>query len=432
MIRNKAFWILDKLKGREVRGHYQNIKSSLEQFSSRESQVNRDRNLKNLLDHAVTNTGFYATYKEYSSILDFPVIDKIDIRNKCGHFQAKKGVSGNLTTMYTSGSTGTPFQIKQDHRKRIRNTADALYFGEMGGYTLGQPLYYIKKWDSVNKKNRFTKWSQNIVPVNVEGLTEESLEKILEGISNQSSEISLIGYSSGLNELCNYIKEKRIELRVNVSGIIAIAEALGPKTRKDLQSIFNTTVVSRYSNVENGILAQEFKGSDHSFHINWASYHMEILELDSNQPAKHGQLGRIVITDLFNYAMPMIRYDTGDLGMMEANDKSFNAAPKLTKVEGRKMDIIYDTDGNSITPFFAYDLECFSELRQFQVIQEEKKKYTVLLNTDAKFAGEQKAMDILKEHLGKNAEIHFKYVDEIPLLASGKRKLTLNLLQTND
>ena len=88
--------------------------------------------------------------------------------------------------------------------------------------------------------------------------------------------------------------------------------------KENLEKHFNTKVVSRYSNEEMGILAQQSNiEQNNAFNINWASYYVEILKMDTNEKANLGELGRIVITDLFNFSMPLIRYDTGDLGVFE-------------------------------------------------------------------------------------------------------------------
>ena len=86
--------------------------------------------------------------------------------------------------------------------------------------------------------------------------------------------------------------------------------------RINLRKVFGCNVVSRYSNQENGILAQELVDSDY-FVINNASYWIEFLKLIQMWGADIGELSRVVVTDLFNYATPVIRYDTGDLAVVE-------------------------------------------------------------------------------------------------------------------
>ena len=78
----------------------------------------------------------------------------------------------------------------------------------------------------------------------------------------------------------------------------------------------------------------------------------------------------------------------------------------------------------------VYELEYFPEFKQFQFIQEGEKKYRVKINIDGVFKREQEMINLLKSYLGDNAEIQVEYVDEIPQLSSGKRKLTLNKYKT--
>ncbi|WP_420322297.1 CoF synthetase [Flagellimonas sp.] len=426
MIRDRAFWLFDKLRGGNVKSHFDDIQSILEKFDSEDSLARREQILKNILDHSTTNTIFYSDFSDHTSLNDFPIIDKIKLRKHFKNFQANAGFQEPTYQVQTSGSTGTPFQVVQDRKKKERNTADTLYFGKKGGYVLGQPLYYFRKWDKTNSKNPITKWIQNVIPIDVSKLTDGHLDSLTNKLSKSNAAISLIGYSSAYKDLCDYLTRKKDKLGTKVSSIIAIAEALSPKTKNDLESFFNTNVISRYSNAENGIIAQQLPGLGDNFYINWASYHVEILEIDSDKPVKNGQLGRIVITDLFNYCMPMIRYDTGDLGIMDICENRFSSAPVLTQIEGRKMDVLFDSSGNRISPYLAYEFEHFPQLKQFQVIQEGKKDYKVLLNIEGIFHKEEKAKTLLKKYLGDEANIYFEYVDEIPRLSSGKRKLTLN------
>ena len=84
-------------------------------------------------------------------------------------------------------------------------------------------------------------------------------------------------------------------------------------TRMSLEQAFHCKCVSRYANEENGFLGQDYT-KNNIFIPNRANYYIEILKLDSEESAELNEVGRIVVTDLYNYAMPMIRYDTGDFG----------------------------------------------------------------------------------------------------------------------
>ncbi|GAL77997.1 coenzyme F390 synthetase [Algibacter lectus] len=198
--------------------------------------------------------------------------------------------------------------------------------------------------------------------------------------------------------------------------------------KSKMEYYFKAPTVSRYSNVENGIIAQQMP-NDNAFRINWASYVVEILDLESDVPVPNGTIGRIIITDLYNLATPMIRYDTGDIGAF-VNDENFtDNIPKLESIQGRKMDALYKTNGGDmLNPFtmhaYVYD---FPEIEQLQFIQHKEKKYEIKVNTNVMFEGESLLIEKFKNDIGTDAHVDIQYVDEIPSLKSGKRKISVNL-----
>jgi len=174
--------------------------------------------------------------------------------------------------------------------------------------------------------------------------------------------------------------------------------------------------------MENGIIAQQEPNNTLEFTINWASYHLEILQWENDVPAPSGSLGRIVITDLFNYSMPLIRYDTGDIGAID-----FEVSPPVLKqVEGRKNDVIFNTNGEPISSFIMINNYLYEGIKQSQLIQEGKTDYLLKLQVSDNFHQEQDFIALYQGFLGKDANIKVQYVDALPLLSSGKRKTTIN------
>jgi phenylacetate-CoA ligase len=224
-------------------------------------------------------------------------------------------------------------------------------------------------------------------------------------------------------------KEEMKPLKYPFKSIMTMAEGISDKRRSELQHYFGAPVISRYSNSENGIFAQQVLGEGDHYHINWASYEIEVLDLNEDKPAKPGEPGRIIITDLFNFCMPIIRYDTGDLGILSTDNVRFNRAPTLKSIEGRKNDVIFNTKGDPLSPYVGYEMEYFPEITQFQLIQEGEKSYIVKINVDGPFDNESAVTKRLKKHLGDDAMITFEYVNEFPQLASGKRRLIVNNYQ---
>ena len=95
---------------------------------------------------------------------------------------------------------------------------------------------------------------------------------------------------------------------------------------------------------------------------------------------------------------------------------------------GRKLNLIRDSNGNIIYPHvIAQYFKDFSEIKQFQIIQESKYQYTLKINTNENFTDEIKLKTIFRKHLGKDTHITIKRVEEVPILSSGKRKMMINL-----
>ncbi|QLE02508.1 phenylacetate--CoA ligase family protein [Galbibacter sp. BG1] len=424
-LRERSFWALDFLKGAKIKKNYRDVRFILENFSDPKSVIKRKERLDTILNHARTTVPYYQNLQTLDKLSDFPVVNKNMIRDNFEAFKSNLHLDDKLYSRYTSGSTGTPFRIYHDVDKTIRNTADTLYFAKKAGFKVGQKLIYIRHWDQYNRKSNLATFAENILMHPVSNLRDKDIEGLLRKIQSDKSPKAILSYASALTTICNYLDRKNFQpLEVNMKSIIAMSEYLSPTIKQKLKYYFGVEGLSRYSNVENGIIAQQFPGSA-VFHINWASYLVEVLKENSNDPAENGEPGRIVITDFFNSSMPLIRYDTGDIGYMETDD-TFNGAPYLKRIEGRKMDMIYNTDGELITSYITYHLLKYPKIKQFQFIQEGATTYTLKLNVYDDFDYEEKIIEEFKTHLGKTAKMNITYVKDIPLLLSGKRKLVIN------
>ena len=425
--RGHLFWFLDTVNGMPVRNHYKEINFLMNQATQDEViNINRKKLFK-LLDHASVNCPYYYEFKGKNDLSLFPVVNKNLIKENTEKFLAVNYNNKQLLAVTTSGSTGTPFKTYQDCNKKKRNNADTLYFAELAGYKLGHRLIYLKIWVKKKMRSRLEYWFQNIVPIDVLYLNDAKIELLISKINNERSTFSIIGYSSALELICKFLDRINAgTVKANIKSIIAISETLNDYTKSKMEKYFGNSVVSRYSNLENGIIAQQELNGSGWFLINTPSYHVEILEMNTDEQVNNGKLGRIVVTDLFNYAMPMIRYDTGDIGAIKTDP--LNSARKyLSKVEGRKLDLLYDTRGNLISSYIVYkNMWQYTEIDQYQLIQEKAKQYTLKINSKSHFKKEKQLVEEFKSFLGWDAEFKFEYVSEIPLLASGKRKKIVN------
>jgi len=431
-IRSTFFWFLDIFKGRAISSHFKDIDNIFTNYQTKAIQQKLKNRLSNLLKHASTSTNFYSKYDPLTGIKSFPVINKTLVKEHLSEFRSKLFPDiSNLFPMITSGSTGTPFKIFHDKNKRLRNSADAIYFASKAGYSLGEKLYYFKIWSIYNKKSSLQEFMQHIIPVEALNLERTSPE-ILRKIQKEHSQIHFLGYVSAFETLCKVMdKHPYLIPDVKVKSIITMSESLDNYTKVSGEKYFSCPVLSRYSNIENGILAQQTLENQFDFLVNAASYLIEIFDINTDTPLTYGQTGRIVVTDYLNFATPMIRYDTGDIGALEEKVVAGKTQLFLTNLEGRRLDQIFNTSGDLVSSYIVYkNMWKYTEIDQYQLIQKERKEYAFKICSSVPFEREQELKNEFKEYLGIDSIFNIEYVQEIPLLASGKRKKVINMMNT--
>lgn len=422
-IRSKTYWLLDSLRGGAVKKHLNDITRIMENPETVE--LHQSQKLKELLDFAVDNVEFYKNYNKTSKLQDLPVINKEIIKENYDILKSSICKNQHVHTLSTSGSTGTPFSMLQDDNKRNRVLAEMMYFWGKAGYTIGMRYVFFRIWTDKNRKSKLSAFSRNLIMSDILSLDEKNLENIRKMLKKDKKIKMLLGYASTFENLVNYLLKCGDTLDMfSVKAVISGSEVLSDDTREKLKKVFGCNVVSFYSNQENGSLAMECL-ENKEFHLNTASYIIEILKPDSNEPAEDGEMGRVVITDLYNKAMPLIRYDTGDMAICKKQAECTWKGQVVENISGRMVDMIYATDGTPLSPHtWSVYMWKYSELKQYQFIQEDEKEYTLKIN-----GGEMYTDDDIEKHLksilGDDANITIERVDEIPVLASGKFKKTI-------
>ena len=428
-LRQQIFWILDSVKGSPQKKDLLDVEFIIEHWGEQSVNIKLNDYLNDILNYATDNIPYYKDYKGFKSIEDFPVINKSIIKDRETDFCSPLYDKDKLYKQATSGSTGTPFVVYQDSRKRLRGTSDTLFFSMLANYELGTRLYFSRVWEKGSERSWFTCLKQNWRIHDSSNLSDSKLKDFINQLETDSSTKSIIMFASTLTALAKYIVREKIVPKCNVTSFITISEALDPWTKETIENIFNTNVFSRYSNQELGIMGQNPIGSN-EFMLNVASFKIELLDLNEDKPVKPGESGRVVVTDLFNKAMPLIRYDTGDVAVLRVKPFKGIKVPVFESVGGRRIDFIQDTLGKMVSPYIVVNpMHAYPEVRQFQFIQETSNEYTMLLNMfdgQSYFRREKELEKTFKSFLGQDAVIRFKFVSEIPVLKSGKRKQVVN------
>ena len=422
-IRRAAWQSLDDLKG----GKKQKILNvNKREIVNGVTPAYRERRLAALLRHASLTCPFYRKLGTCQSLSDFPVLLKRDF---IGNYE------GILSDLYrekrdklhrfsTSGSTGTPFTVLADDEKYNRVGMNFMSVMELNGFRLGMKRGEFRAWiEGKNTISGLRSFTNNLLMIDISNMGDGNIRAIFDRIFEERIQV-LVAYSSAITALTDYAERSSLDVTGwAVEMIFTMGEALPASTRKKAKELFGITPVLSYGNNENGFIAVSLPGED-VYTIDLYNFYVEILKLDADEPAEEGELGRIVVTDYYNRAFPMIRYDTGDTGILRTlPDEEGRVRQIFTEIYGRRGALIYNTKGEPLsTHVFMNNLLNFEgRLRQAKCIQTGEKEYLLKLNAEmgAHLSGEE-VIAAYRKYLGEDAVIRVDYVDGLPIEQSGK------------
>ena len=207
----EQFWKTDALNGSPIGTPYKEIEFLSESSKNDGERVRRDK-LHHILEYAINNCPFYSSGGKYNSddLNSFPVMNKLKyIENYDGIKVDESVIPGQIGPVHiqsTSGSTGTPFKVPQDTRKRQRRIAELKYFGKIVGFDSHEMLIHLRTWNRWQTKTAAQIKSENIIPFDISDMGDDKLAELCK-IINDNKALCLRGYASSFGLLANYVKE---------------------------------------------------------------------------------------------------------------------------------------------------------------------------------------------------------------------------------
>jgi phenylacetate-CoA ligase len=177
----------------------------------------------------------------------------------------------------------------------------------------------------------------------------------------------LLTYPTNLREIARVARDTGKMLALE--AVLTHGEMCSEATRGEISDYFGHAPVDSYGSTEGGFLASTCpNGSGH--HVAADLVHVEILKEDGSD-AEPGQAGRVVITPFYGFAMPLIRYDTGDWAMLDDHPcPCGRSLPILRHILGRSRNMFRFSDGSRVWPVLVSSVvQKYVPHRQFQVVQ---------------------------------------------------------------
>ncbi len=176
----------------------------------------------------------------------------------------------------------------------------------------------------------------------------------------------LLVYPSVLHGLLRRIRDTGTTLSA-LREVRTVGELLAPATRALCREVLGVGVVDMYSAQEVGYIALQCPDHEH-YHVQSERLLVEILR-DDGTPCEAGEVGRVVVTDLHNFATPILRYDIGDLAEVGPRCPCGRGLPVLTRIVGRSRNLLTYPDGRVTFPVFTVACREAAHYEQIQLVQ---------------------------------------------------------------
>jgi phenylacetate-CoA ligase len=397
----------------------------------------RTRQLIRIVWHAYVNVPYYRNamnragvmpeeIKTLDDIRKLPLLSKDDLAQNVHYAMFSRDSNWKTTQkIVTSGSTGRPSISYGEQSQLEIRAGSTLRAAEWTGWRIGDRQMRLwhqtlgMSWtQSIREKIDALLLRRRFIPAFE--MTEDSLNEFIRSIESFKP-VLIDGYAESLNLIASFLRAGK-SIRHQPKGVISSAQMLTSQTRHEIETALATTVFDKYG-------AREFSGiayecEEGSKHVMDDSYILELLK--AGVPASVGDTGEVVITDLNNFAVPMIRYRIGDLAVQpkRANCPCGRSMSLIGKIEGRTQALVHCANGRWMGgAFFLHFFKDYeSQISYFQVVQKVRGAFDLLVvkNNNWNPIAWQRVIEELKGYVG-GTDIKVRFVREIPMLKTGKR-----------
>ena len=400
--------------------------------------------IEQLLRHAYETTRFWRRRLEAASLKpgdirswdDFrriPLLTKNDLRAHQDELLSSKYDRASLPCSRTSGSTGVPVAVFKDNACCHFGQGCTLRSDEWSGWRLGERVAVI--WGNAAQELRGPGWRGYLRNALLDRrtfadslcLNEETLKEFVTTLRRKPPSL-LFGHAHSLYLVANYL-ECRGPTDIRPTGIISSAMVLHDWERETIERVFHCPVTNRYGCEEVGLIACECEKHD-GLHVNADGLFVEIIRPDG-APCPPGEPGMVVVTDLRNRAMPLIRYQIGDTAAWAGRAcPCGRGLPLLERVEGRVADYVLTPRGELVSGISLTDH--FNTLVpgvvQMQIVQEEIDRFLfrIVRGPDYGEASARKIGELVAVRFGPEVRYECEFVDRIPQEPSGKFRFCIS------
>ncbi len=407
----------DLLRGESVHKYLRILKESEHWTPDRMTDFQQQR-LRNLLKYVAKEVPFYRDWfhdqrlnPQDATLKQMPIINKAIMRQEgIERFSATYFPQKDRSLSRSSGSTGEPFSFYVSREASSVNTAAKLRTWYQAGYRLGDCYMKIANGERHGKMKKWQDLINHCIYIPFYSIDDTSLSNILNTIEREQP-LYIRSYPAPIYLLARY-RNSHTGYTYNPRRIFTTGSTLPDDYREEIEKAFGCDIIDSYS-CEGTPNTYETPNHD-GYHVCGHYGIIEVLDNDGYQISDG--IGRVVSTDLWNMALPFIRYDTKDL--VEVHNG------KITRIMGRESDAYLANGGeiytvHNFSHYFIYDIpgvDCYQIVRH----RDDSITFNIVTNKDFDSSRIQDIVDYWQPRLG--ASVSVSLVDDIPLMHNNKRR----------
>ncbi len=441
LVRTVIYPLHERLRGRPTLSFYRRFRRD-EVLTPEALRDLQDRRIARLFRHAVLETAWFRDValrvgiaadgvSTRADLLRLPLLTRAIIGGNREQLTARSR-RRRVYRLETGGSSGEPLVFHTDREREASQLAARLVARGWHGLRPGAPE--VDLWGSpieirrIDRIRRLKDRLLNFRMLSAFHLDDAAMAGFRERIAEVRPEV-LYGYSSVLARYARFLESRGESLRdLRPRVAIATAEMLWPQDREVIGRVFGCPVAAEYGARDAGLMAHECAAG--GLHVLSFAVHIEILDEDG-APVPEGLPGEIVVTNLWSFGMPILRYRTGDRGALSPDPcPCGRPEPILRSLEGRITDTLVLPSGRRVHGLgLIYILRELPGVRQFRCHQRTPSDIEILVVPDAGLdvsTVERRVVERATRFLDGEAVVRASLVSEIPPLPSGKHRFVIS------
>ncbi len=358
-----------------------------------------------------------------------PFLTKADIRRDVECLKATD--HGPLTRYNTGGSSGEPLVFYTDRSRKSHDVASKWRATRWWGVDIGDPELVV--WGSpveLGAQDRLRRLRDGLMRSQLLPAFEmsaQNLDRFVDTIRNVRPAM-LFGYPSSLSLIAEHAIKRGLRMAdLGIRVVFVTSERLYDEQRQLLASTFGCPVANGYGARDAGFIAHECP--EGRLHLSAEDIIVETIGPDGTV-ARSGEAGEIVVTHMATPDFPLLRYRTGDVGVLsDERCACGRTLPVLREVQGRTTDFVVAADGTVMHGLaLIYAVRDLTGVEQFKIVQQSLTRTLVQLVTTSAFRAEdeQRIVRDFRTRLGARVEVVIERVTHIAPERSGKHRYVVS------